>query len=57
MDHGFTRPMEAWELSDGGIFMLREVSSMEEMHDFVVSKLESLSNLGYIDHFKHAFTM
>merc|ERR1719329_255377 len=57
MDHGFTRPMEAWELSDGGIFVLREVSSIEDMHDYVASKLESLSNLGYIDHFKHSNTM
>ena len=57
MDHGFTRPMEVWELSDGAIFLAREVSSMEDMHQYVVKKLESLSNLGYIDHFKHSNTM
>lgn len=54
MDHGFTRPKEAWELTDGSIFLLRESSKFEDMHDFIISNLEKLSDLGYIDHFKHS---
>jgi hypothetical protein len=57
MDHGFARAKELWELSDGSIFLLREISSLEEMQPFVVKHLESMSNLGYIDHFKHAHTL
>ena len=53
MDHGFSRPKESWELTDGSIFLLREASAYEDMHDFVVSCLEKVSDLGYIDHFKH----
>ena len=30
MDHGFTRPKELWELSDGCVFMLMELSAIEE---------------------------
>ena len=57
MDHGFTRSKELWEMSDGAIFMIREVSQFEEMHDHIVKNLENLSNLGYIDHFKHSHTL
>ena len=53
MDHGFTRAKESWEMTDGAIFLLREASAFEDMHDFVVSSLEKLSDLGYVDHFKH----
>jgi hypothetical protein len=53
MDHGFTRPKENWEMSDGSIFLLKEASAFEDMHQFVVSNLEKLSDLAYIDHFKH----
>lgn len=53
MDHGFTRAKELWEMTDGSIFLLREASAFEDMHSFVVSHLESLSDLGYVDHFKH----
>jgi hypothetical protein len=57
MDHGFSRQKEMWELSDGAIFMLREVAHIESMQEFVVSNLEKLSSLAYIDHFKHAHTL
>jgi hypothetical protein len=57
MDHGFAREKELWELSDGSIFLLREISSLEEMQPFVIKNLENLSNLGYIDHFKHSHTL
>ena len=53
MDHGFTRAKEQWEMSDGAIFMLREASAYEDMHEFTIANLEGLSDLGYVDHFKH----
>lgn len=57
MDHGFTRERELWELSDGAIYILRELAHIEEMHDLIVKNLENLSLLAYIDHFKHAHTL
>jgi len=54
MDHGFQRAKEAWEMSDGVIFLLREVTALENMQDFAIKQLDSLSNLAYIDHFKHS---
>lgn len=57
MDHGFSRPKELWELSDGSIFMLRELSAFEKHQEFVIGNLENLSNLGYIDHFKHSHVL
>ena len=57
MDHGFSRPKELWELSDGSIFMLRELSAFEKHHEFVIKNMESLSDLAYIDHFKHSHVL
>jgi hypothetical protein len=57
MDHGFSRPKEAWEQSDGVIFLLREASALESMQAFVVKNLEKLADLAYVDHFKHASTL
>lgn len=57
MDHGFARAKELWELSDGSIFLLRDLSSLEEMHPFVIKNLDNLSNIGMIDHFKHSHSM
>jgi len=57
MDHGFVRPKEDWELSDGIVFLLRECASVESLQPFVIKNLENLSNLCYIDHFKHANTL
>lgn len=54
MDHGFTKPKEPWECTDGSLFLLRECSKVDSLHDFVVSNLENLSDLSYIDCFKHA---
>ena len=57
MDHGFARPKELWELSDGCVFMLMEMSAIDEYKDYVVKHLEGVSNLAYIDHFKHSHVM
>mmetsp|Transcript_39540 Transcript_39540/g.60389 ORF Transcript_39540/g.60389 Transcript_39540/m.60389 type:complete len:256 (+) Transcript_39540:1576-2343(+) len=57
MDHGFTRDKELWEMSDGTIFLLREIARVESQHPTVVKHLQSLSDLGYVDHFKHSHTL
>jgi hypothetical protein len=57
MDHGFARPKELWELSDGSHFMLMEMSALPEHQEFVVKNLENLSTLAYIDHFKHSHVL
>ena len=57
MDHGFVKPKEQWEMTDGSIFLLRECSKVESMHDLVVKNLDNLSNLCYIDTFKHSSTL
>lgn len=57
MDHGFTKPKEPWEMSDGAIFLLRECSAIESQHQLVISNLENLSALAYIDTFKHSNTL
>lgn len=57
MDHGFTKPKEPWEMTDGAVFLLRECAKVEALQGLVINNLENLSNLGYIDTFKHAHTM
>jgi len=57
MDHGFVKPKEPWEMTDGTIFLLRECSKIEFMQDLVIKNLENLSNLCYIDHFKHSSSL
>ena len=57
MDHGFSRPKELWELSDGSVFVLRELSAMEKHQEFVVGQLDNLSNCAYVDHFKHSHVL
>ena len=57
MDHGFTRHKELWEMSDGAVFIIREVSKFEGMHDTVTKNLENLINLCYIDHFKQTHSL
>lgn len=54
MDHGFVKPKEQWEMSDGSIFLLRECSKVESLQDLVINNLDNLSNLCYIDTFKHS---
>jgi hypothetical protein len=44
MDHGFTRPQELWELSDGCIHILRELclTKDEQGMGYVVKMLEKV---------------
>lgn len=63
MDHGFTRPQELWEMSDGSIFLLRELSQVrsktgvDAAHSLVLKHMTHLADLGFVDHFKHASSM
>jgi len=56
MDHGFSREMEPWEYTDGCIYLLRELTTTHKK-DLVCNYLEQMSEIGYIDSFKHAATM
>lgn len=53
MDHGFARAKEPWERSDGCVNLLRELSKSKKA-SLVPNYIESLSELCYVDHFKHA---
>ena len=55
MDHGFTRAMEPWEMSDGCVFLIRELSlTGDKAAALVMNNLQGMCDLGLIDHFKHA---
>lgn len=63
MDHGFTRSTELWEMSDGCVFLVKELSMVRNEADasvvikaqeLICKHMESLADIGYIDHFKHA---
>jgi hypothetical protein len=56
MDHGFTRAKEPWEHSDGCIYLLRELSGSKRAA-LLANYLDSLSELAYVDHFKHSAHM
>ena len=56
MDHGFARAKEPWEHSDGCIYLVRELSRSKRAA-LVANYLDSLSDLGYVDHFKHSTHM
>jgi len=63
MDHGFTRAMEAWEMSDGSVYLIRELSQIKQEPaatqalKLVTKHLMSLADLGFVDHFKHAASL
>jgi len=66
MDHGFSRAQEPWELSDGCIYLLRELSKARNQNepkvvakalDLFVKHAMSLADLGFVDHFKHAASL
>jgi len=45
-------------MSDGCIYLLREMSLVgEKATDLVIKNLQSLADLGYVDHFKHSQNM
>ena len=63
MDHGFSRHTEPWERTDGCVCLLKALSKVKfegdasvekKAHDLVCKHMETLSDMGFIDHFKHA---
>ena len=66
MDHGFSRAQEPWELSDGCVYLLRELSKARSQSDpkvtakaldLFVKHAMTLADLGFVDHFKHAASL
>ena len=66
MDHGFSRAQELWELSDGCVYLLRELTKarnpaqpkvVTEAANLFVKHAMSLADLGFVDHFKHAASL
>ena len=53
MDHGFTRPKEPWEITDGLVYLIREISG-SSMASVLPNYMEKLSDLAFIDSFKHS---
>jgi hypothetical protein len=43
MDHGTTKSKEPWEITDGLIFLLKEVSYIDYMHFLILDNIENLS--------------
>ena len=56
MDHGFARAKEPWEHTDGCIYLVRELTRSKRAA-LVANYLDSLSEIGYVDHFKHSAHM
>ena len=66
MDHGFSRAQEPWELSDGCVYLLKELTTVRCPEDPEVEKRiyklfekhsMTLADLGFVDHFKHASSL
>lgn len=66
MDHGFSRETELWEMSDGCVFLIKELSMIRnesdasvvsKVQELILKNMEKISDIGYIDHFKHASSL
>ena len=66
MDHGFSRAQEPWELTDGCVYLIKELTTVRCPDDPEIEKgiyklfqkhVEPLADLGFIDHFKHAASL
>ncbi|GMH32577.1 hypothetical protein BSKO_00411 [Bryopsis sp. KO-2023] len=55
MDHGFKREREAWEASDGAVYLVRELSCVDS--NACVEFLPNLADLARIDGFLHAHNL
>ena len=55
-DHGIVRPVELWEISDGCIFMIREIalSDNADLMKDISKYLMQLPELGLLDQFQSA---
>ena len=66
MDHGFSRAQEPWELSDGCVYLIKELTTVRCADDPEIEKAvfklfqkhaSNLADLGFVDHFKHASSL
>jgi hypothetical protein len=48
--------MEPWEYSDGCIYLMRELSTTSK-RDLLCNYYEQMSELGFVDQFKHSAAM
>lgn len=55
VDHGFSRPKEPWESSDGAVHLLRQLS--EVAPGSVPEFLPTLADVSRLDHFIHAHNL
>ncbi len=51
MDHGFQRPAEPWEVTDGAIYLLREISSVRP--ELVAELIEVAIDVVRLRHYSH----
>ena len=52
-DFGYKEQQQLWELTDGCLYLLREISQTQpERQDVVVKYLSKLPEIGFLDHFK-----
>ena len=54
-DYGMSRPAEAWEASDGSIYLIRELASVSP--ESVIQFMGTLAELGELTHFPHYVTL
>lgn len=51
MDHGFRRPQEPWEKTDGCVYLMRELAA--KYPDEITPMLEALATVSGLRHFNH----
>ncbi len=56
MDHGFSRPKEPWELTDGCLYLLRELA-LNGKFDVFKKYAMKMADTARFDHFKHSSQM
>ncbi|XP_012562698.2 uncharacterized protein LOC100213644 [Hydra vulgaris] len=52
-DHSFKRPSEPWELADGCVYLLSELSSVSDVHKHVVESIRHLIEAIKFKHYIH----
>ena len=54
---GFEKPIEPWELSDGCVLLLRELSAVKPAIAIVMKHLPTLAELSTLTHFKQSMLL
>eukprot|EP00884_Botryococcus_braunii_P015994 jgi/Botrbrau1/3078/Bobra.0070s0065.1 len=55
MDYGFRRDREAWEASDGAVYMIRELAGLDPAA--TTSLLPDLADIARLDHFENSWRL